>query len=130
MIGVNRFVADEPVAFTKPGDVNDPTLYPFYQGVYGYRSQSIYTVAALQQSGLKASEVISGFSFHVGWSVLDPVIDVRIAVAWTASPSFATSSSFQPTTVVHGPVTVEPSRFVSRQLALIFLVLEFRVCVR
>jgi hypothetical protein len=39
-IDVNRFVADEPVAFTKPDDVNDPTLYPFYQGVYGYRSQA------------------------------------------------------------------------------------------
>ena len=32
------------------------------------RSQSIYTVAALEQSGLKAGEVISGFSFLVGWS--------------------------------------------------------------
>ena len=31
-------------------------------------SQSIYTVAALQQSGLKSGEVISGFSFLVGWS--------------------------------------------------------------
>ena len=39
-IDVNRFVADEPVAFRAPDDVNDPPLYPFYQGVYGYRSQA------------------------------------------------------------------------------------------
>ena len=74
--------------------------------------QSIYTVAALQESGLKAEEAIAAFSFLVGWSVLDPVIDVRIAVAWLPTPAFATPTDFKATTtVVHGPVTVDPSRF-------------------
>jgi hypothetical protein len=76
-----------------------------------FAPQSIFTVAALQESGLKANEAIAAFSFLVGWAVLDPVIDVRIAVAWLPTPTFSTPTDFKATTVVHGPVTVEPSRF-------------------
>jgi hypothetical protein len=136
-VDVNRFVAEDSVTFKEPTDLNRPDLYPFTRNVYGYRSQSLYTVAMLEevcidkyrvfservlnfnfmivvsmQAGLKVNDAIGSLSFYMGWSVLGDLPNVIIAIGWTTDTVFASGKTFYASTIVHAAETIPQSRYL------------------